>query len=230
MSERKLPVLCPGGTVVCIAPGPSLTVDDVEYVRGKATVLAVSKAIEIVPWADAVLSVDQLWWSRNYQKMRAFSGLKLRTHATNQKVKRGHVGPKYCQGCQRRMVAGQTCWCAGVITLYNDGVRGVCFEPDAIRTTDNSGGAAINVAVHLGAARILLLGYDMGMDERGRRYFSDTGAVTITSPFSGFRKHIATMVAPLKAAGITVLNCSRQSKLECFPRVPLREALVAQAA
>lgn len=225
-----LPRLADGGTVACLAPGPSLTAEDVHAVRGRAVVVAVNDAVRLAPWADVLVSVDQLWWDRNYRKMREFPGLKVRTHATNQTVTRGRVGPQYCQGCQRRLTSAKPCWCHGIVTLFNDGVEGVCFDPTAIRTTHNSGGAAINVAVHLGARRIILLGYDMGPDDRGRRYFHDTEATQLRSPYLTFRKRIATMVEPLRAAGIEVLNCSRQSRLECFPRVPLETALEALAA
>lgn len=231
MSEPRLPRIAEGGTVVCLAPGPSLCREDVEYVRGKATVIAINNAVTLAPWADVIYSSDQLWWNRNAKAMRALPGIKVRVHATHQKVTRGLVGAKYCQGCRRRLIAqDKGCWCAGIVSLFNDGVTGLSLGPDAICTTNNSGGAAINVAVLLGAKTVLLVGYDMGIDDKGRRHFDDAGPTTVTSPYLNFRKHIATMVPPLKAAGITVWNCSRQSKLECFPRVPLREALVAQAA
>ena len=231
MSEPRLPRLADGGTVVCLAPGPSLCREDVEYVRGKATVIAINNAVTLAPWADVIYSSDQLWWNRNAKAMRALPGIKVRVHATHQKVTRGLVGAKYCQGCRRRLIAqDKGCWCAGIVSLFNDGVTGLSLGPDAICTTNNSGGAAINVAVLLGAKTVLLVGYDMGPDEKGRRHFDDVGPAAVTSPYQNFRKHIATMVEPLKKAGITVLNCSRFSRLECFPRVSLREALVAQAA
>lgn len=226
MSERRLPRLCHGGTAVCIASGPSLTTEDVEYVKGKATVIAVNDAIRLAPWADVLVSVDQLWWDKHYRAMREFPGVKVRVNPSMQKMSKA-PSLKYCQGCQRRLVDPEKrkCWCEGIVTLFNGGTAGLSMEPDTICTAHNSGGSAINVSVHLGATRILLLGYDMGSDERGRRHFYDTGAVTVTSPYDKFRKLIGTMVEPLKAAGVEVLNCSRQSRLECFPRVPLREAL-----
>ena len=99
------------------------------------------------------------------------------------------------------------------------------LDPSAIVTGHNSGTSAINVAVHLGAQRIILLGYDMGPDDRGRRHFYDTAAVCISSPFYKFRQLTETMAEPLKAAGIAVYNCSRRTALDCFPLVNLREVL-----
>jgi hypothetical protein len=60
---------------------------------------------------------------------------------------------------------------------------------------------------------------------QGRRHFFDTEPQSCSSPFDKFRKLTATMVEPLKAAGIEVINCSRRTALECFPVMLLREAL-----
>lgn len=108
--------------------------------------------------------------------------------------------------------------------LHNTGEKGVDLTPDSLRTGKNSGSAAINLAVHLGAKRILLLGYDMG-PYQGRHHFCDPAPMQHRSPYEMFRKFMATMVQPLQEAGIEVLNCTRRTNLECFPLVPLEVAL-----
>lgn len=232
-----IPRLAEGATVVCIASGPSLTTEDVQYVRGKAIVIAINDAVlqasdppvmtwkgyeAGTSWADVVYSSDQIWWSAHYRTLRTFQGLKVRVHAKLHKAKVGRTSPLYCAGCDRRLTrAEKACWCEGITTFGNAGERGVCFDPVSICTAENSGGGAINAAVHLGAKRIVLLGYDMGIDERGRRHFYDTGPAFVNSPFLKFRKLIATMAGPLRDAGIEVLNCSRRSALDCFPLASL---------
>lgn len=222
-----LPRLAEGRPVVCLASGPSLTTEDVEYVRGKAVVIAVNDVARFAaPWADVAVSVDSNWWTQHYKTMREFAGLKVRTHPHNHKVNLGRKpNPLYCVRCDARLRKHGNCWCDGIVTLANAGRDGFSMDPTAIVTTYNSGGAAINVAVHLGARRILLLGYDMGPDDKGRRHFFDTEATQITSPFVQFRKSIATMVPHLAAAGVEVINCTRSTRLECFPCQPLHEAL-----
>lgn len=49
-------------SVVVICTGQSLTKEDVDYCRGKAKVIAVSDAIYLAPWADAMVSYDAAWW------------------------------------------------------------------------------------------------------------------------------------------------------------------------
>ena len=219
-----LPRLCSSGTVVCVASGPSLTAEDVEYVRGKATVIAINDAVRLAPWADVVYSSDKGWWLSHVKALQAHPGLKVRVHAGLEKPTERPVDGRHCPGCRLRLPSSGRCWCAGIVTLRNAGPRGLSLDPTAIVTGDNSGTAAINVAVHLGAVRVLLLGYDMGLHQ-GRRHFFDTEPQSCSSPFDKFRKLTATMAEPLKEAGVDVVNCSRRTALECFPLMPLREAL-----
>jgi hypothetical protein len=220
-----LPRLCTSGTVVCLASGPSLVAEDVDYVRWKATVIAINDAIRLAPWADVLYSSDKGWWLSHIKKVRDLPALKVAIHASLSKPTSKPVDGRHCPGCRLRLPASGTCWCVGLVTMNNAGFSGLSMDPTALVNGHNSGSAAINVAVHLGAQRIVLLGYDMGADERGRRHFFDTGATICTSPFDKFRKLTATMVEPLKALGVEVINCSRRTRLECFPCRPLREVL-----
>lgn len=191
------------GTVVCVASGPSLAPEDVAYVRGKATVIAVNDAVNLAPWADVLYSSDPMWWQRR-KWMRDFPGVRVMVDPI-----RAHKN--------RTLPADDH----GVLVLKQTGKEGIEFSPDGLRTAINSGGAAINLAVHLGAKRILLLGYDMGPD-RGRHHFYDTEKSKGYSAYEVFIKLIGTMAQPLKDAGIEVVNCSVRSALKCFPMVPLR--------
>lgn len=49
--------------VVCT--GQSVTQEDVDYLRGKCKVVAVSDAYKLAPWADAMVSHDSKWWASN---------------------------------------------------------------------------------------------------------------------------------------------------------------------
>lgn len=48
--------------VAVLCTGESLTQADVDYCRGKCKVVAVSDAIFMAPWADAMVSFDKAWW------------------------------------------------------------------------------------------------------------------------------------------------------------------------
>jgi hypothetical protein len=79
---------------------------------------------------------------------------------------------------------------------------------------------SINVAVHLGASRVLLLGVDMQGGHFFGRHPNNSGP-----PFSMCLQRFETLVEPLKTAGVEVLNCSRKTALKAFPRVELEQAI-----
>lgn len=204
-----LPRLAEGRTVVCLAPGPSLTVADAEYCRGKAVVIAINDAIEAAPWADVLYSSDAGWWLKRHA-CPDFTGLRVTVDARPQGWN-GHIRTF-----------------ESIIPLRIAKVDGLELDPAVgIATTANSGGAAINVAVHLGSKRVVLVGYDLGLDGKRRRHFNDpqNARQDADGPYASFRQRIGTMAAPLKAAGVEVINCSRKTRLDAFPRQPLEAVL-----
>lgn len=206
----KVPRLWPHATVFILASGPSLTAEDVDAVRGKARVVCVNDAVRLAPWADCLYSSDGPWWKR-MKGAPEFTGLKFCIEKAA-----GAGVDSY----------GRTWPSVGV--LRNAGLTGLSLEPTAICHYKNSGGAAINLAVLLGASRIILLGYDMKLGPHGVKHF--TGERGTSSPYPDFRRYIGTMVKPLEAAGVDVVNASRQTALTCFPRVSLDDVLQKVAA
>lgn len=184
--------------VVCLATGPSLTAEDVDYCHGKAVVIAVNDAYRLAPWADVLIANDAAWW----------------------RVHRGvpdFAGEKYC-------LEASAATSGAVTVLDYTGETGIETEPTGLRSGRCSGGAAINVALHLGATRIVLLGYDM----RGDHFFGRHPApLRTTQPhqFETFRDALATMADPLHRLGVSVINCTPASALTCFPSGDLRAVL-----
>jgi len=201
-----VPRLWPGETIVCLATGPSLTSADVDYCRGRARVIAVKNASDLAQWADAVYSADSdttLWWKRNGDRLHAYSGLRYTLDPAAAK------------------------WAT---VLRNTGFTGLELDPSGLRTGKNSGYQAINLAVHLGAKRIILLGYDMQTGPKGEDHFFGAHPFNARPPLAMFVPFFDTLVEPLRAAGVEILNASRVSALTCFPKVALVESLEAVAA
>lgn len=63
--------------VAVLCTGPSLTQADVDYCRGRCKVVAVSDAIYMAPWADALVSYDDGWWKAHNPD---FAGPKYHCH------------------------------------------------------------------------------------------------------------------------------------------------------
>lgn len=193
-----------GATAVCIGSGPSLTPADVDYVRGKARVIVVNTTYQLAPWADVLYAADAPWWD-HYAGAPDFGGLKVSIEQT--------IAGERGRRPQER-------W--GVTVLKNTGVHGLEQDPSGLRTGRNSGYQAIGLAYHLGASRIVLLGYDM----RGAHWHpAHPASVRKGMHHHLWRQAFATLAEPLRAAGVTVVNASRETALDAFPRMPLQDAL-----
>ncbi len=199
-----VPRLWPNSTIVCVATGPSVTAEDVDYCCDKAKVIAINDAYKLALWADVLYACDAKWWRwAHTDKGR---------HPTFAQFK----GLKY------GLMAGVGQW-PGVQRLKHTGADGLERHPAAIRHGSNSGYQAINLAMHFGAKRILLLGYDMGAT--GRKHFHGNHPDGSAPPFASCLRHFATLVSPLKAAGVEVINCTRKTALTVFPQMSIQQAL-----
>lgn len=190
-----VPRCWPGETFVLLGCGPSLTEADVDACRGQARVIAINQAYTLASWADVLYACDARWWAW-HKGVPAFAGLK---YALEKDAAR---------------------W-PGVQVLKNTGTEGLERDASGVKTGKNSGFQAINLAVHLGAAKILLLGYDM----HGAHFFGDYPWAPTIPPFHSFLDRFATLVEPLKALGVEVVNCTPRSALKAFPFQPLAQAL-----
>jgi len=191
----------PESVVVCVASGPSLTASDVAYVRGKARVIAINDTVTWAPWADILYSSHRSWWKKNGKD---FAGLRYSVGEL--------VGGT--EGIPKR---------PDVQVLKNTGETGLERDRYGVRTGRNSGYAAINLAVHLGAKRIVLLGYNMSRFE-GRSHFEGV-PYSGNSPYPEFVKCFRTIVQPLRDAGVEIVNCTPGSALTMFPVTALREVI-----
>lgn len=209
----------PNSTIVCIGGGPSLLPGDVAQCRGVAHVIAVNDAIALAPWADVLYSGDREWWGHRRDEVRAFAGLKYR------------VRPSLKEDLTEFSEQFHD-----VHLLAPTGHEGVERDPAGLRIGlrggQNSGYQAMNLAVHLGASRILLLGYDMQEGPNGEtHWFGDQAwRASRPSPYKMMVRSFDSLVDPLKQIGIDVINCSRRTALTQFQRLPIERMLSSEVA
>lgn len=103
---------------------------------------------------------------------------------------------------------------------------GLSKEPGKIHTGMNSGYAALNHAYHLGAERVILLGYDMQMENDRRHWFgAHPDGMEVASNYGNFIARFQT-VRPADY-GMEVWNCTRRTALRCFPVYDLDDVCAA---
>ena len=200
-SAPAVPRRWPESTIVCIGGGPSLTADDVDYCRHRAPVVAINDAYRLAPWADVLYAADYQWWKWHKDAVCDFAGEKYT------------LQPQSTQ------------YDPSVVVLQNTGEHGLDPDPGCLRTGRNSGVQAINVAIHLGAVRVLLLGYDMSRAVGGPTHWFGNHPNGVVSPYATFIERFNALPVALAALGVTVINCSRATALTCFPRQTIEEAL-----
>ena len=224
----SVPRLWPGETLAILANGPSLTQEQATFCRGRARVIAVNDSYLLAPWADLHYFCDAKWyeWHRQFESpaqalfgreramalFHGFPGIRvtlepsavLRKYEPSLKVLRNDSSPPDVKPRP----------------------EGLCLEPDGVRTGRNSGYQVINLAVHTGVRRILLLGYDMGAVDGKTHWFGEHPRPSGAGIFaSTFLPMFETLVEPLEALGVEVLNCTPGSALTVFPRRPLADCL-----
>lgn len=199
-----------GETVACLATGPSLCQSDVDQLRGRVRVIAINDAYRLCPWADVLYACDPSWWI-HHQGVPSFPGQKWSLDHSQWK------------GYEHKY--------PDIQRLRHTGDTGLELDPSGLRSGKNSGFQALGLAVHFGAARILLLGYDMRAPKGSPvHFFGDHKWGPSRPPFPSFLAHFDTLVEPLRLAGVEVFNCTPESDLRCFPCRRLADVLPVEVA
>jgi hypothetical protein len=97
--------------------------------------------------------------------------------------------------------------------------KGLSTEPKCLSTGNNSGYAAINLAYHLGAKVIVLLGLDMKLSAERCHVHSPHPALFLQRYIDNMLPMFDSLVEPLAAAGVAVVNAGPDSAIECFPKL-----------
>lgn len=201
-----VPRLWSGATIVVVGSGPSLTIADLHTCReAGAKLLVINDGWRLID-ADVLYAADYHWWKALRDSGITDTQLPPLKFSLEQFVT--EVWPT-------------------VTPLTYAGKSGLSDDPACIYSGGHSGYQAIGVAAHLVGprSRIILLGCDMQQGRNGSHHFVGHPRPTGNLKYHIWRPLYATLVAPLAARSIEILNCSRRTALTCFPCVPLEQAL-----
>lgn len=189
--------------IVCVASGPSIQDDDIALLKkhheaGKCKVITVNCSFRLTPWADMLIARDLAWWELYGDEMRAvFNGVSWSTSEA--------VVAKYNTEFMR-LHKGNRYLAVG---------SGLCDS--------SSGQQAINLAIYLGARRIILIGFEANANVDKRHFFgSHPGDNPTNALYSEWHTRMSEL---LKATTTPIVNCSTNSAYKCFERKPLKEVL-----
>lgn len=206
----------PRGWADCVvaAPGPSLTEAVAETVAARADdcrLVVVNDAYMRLPSADVLYAGDARWWDLRGPTCE-FSGERWSVHEVKLTDKLA-IAARYGV----RLVAGSR----------QIDAPGFSLDPRRIHYGNSSGFQAINLAIHFGAKRILLVGFDMRTPGPGElRHFNGE----YPDPSMNCAKYEHFLPAFVAAARtlpptIRIVNCTPRSALRCFPMGDLEAEL-----
>ncbi len=188
-----------GDTIYIVGGGSSLKDFDFHQLRNK-TIIAINKAFLHIPFAQVLYWSDTRFFEWHEKEIEQFKGIKIT-----------------CRPQPKRN---------DIINLLNTGKNGLETMSYGIRDGGNSGYAAINLAYHLGAKTIILLGFDMYTNGKETHWHDGYNSTANTEVMSKLMiPNFDTLVSPLEKRKVKVYNTSLNSKLECFPKITIEAAL-----
>lgn len=192
-------------TAFVLCGGTSVTDEICEALRGR-NVIAVNTMYRKALWAPMMFFAD-MWWYVNEKRTsletwKAFKGLKL----TKQTISNE---PNIC------------------MLFWESAASGISRRSDGVAVGHTSAQAAINIAVHKGASRIVLLGVDNCRAPNGRAHCHEEypGNRCLEEGWQKKENDLGYMVKPLEELGVEVLNASPISTLPFWPKIELKDVL-----
>jgi len=196
-----VPKMFTGETIYIIGGGHSLKNFNFDSLVGRKTI-AINKAILYHEKADVLYWTDGRFYTWFKNNIDSYKGLKFALKPLN-------------------------AYTPDIQVLKKGKQYGLETDPQILAHGFNSGYAAINLAYHLGAARIILLGFDM-CNDGVISHFHDgyptkpAGEHIYKDKFlPGFKQ----LGLDLRAAGVQVMNATSYSRLNVFPKISIEEAL-----
>ncbi|WP_027037890.1 methyltransferase domain-containing protein [Mesorhizobium ciceri] len=187
-----------GETAFVLAGGASVKTIDLSRLKGRR-VIAINSAHLTWPDAAILFFADARWWTDVGSKERPAVGRLVTTS----------------QGGPRDVVR---------LTKIDPGA-GIASKPNQLALARTSVTGAINLAVHLGCRRVVLLGVDGRFAEDGTRHHH--GAAYPWPLIKGsFELHAAEFraVAPsLKKSGVEIINANPDSAIDVWPKMPFED-------
>jgi len=176
-------------------------------------IIGINNAYQLGTWIDILFFGDSHWYLEHRGKLAVWPGLKV------------CCDQKFANRPRNKM--------EGIKFLERDTERreGITSNLSKVSWNANSGAAAISLAHHLGVRRINLLGFDMAMDAANTyshwhgSHMPPGQKIKRTPPFKKHLKGFPAIARDAKDLGIEIYNLSPFSKIDCFPKITLEEAL-----
>jgi hypothetical protein len=191
---------------VLVGGGPSLRGFDFGRLKGVGHVLGINQSMFDSP-CEAGVTIDHLFISNNVEQLRVFAASRPLYLITG-----AHAGLPVIYGA---------------VYLNSEDRLGLSSNPSVIHRGSTSGYAALGIAVVKRARRIVLLGFDYGVQPDAHHYHDCYSWYSKASSQSwgAWARKYPWAAADCSRRGIEVINASPASVLTCFKKTTIEEAL-----
>lgn len=196
---------------VIIASGPSLTKEQINYCYGKAIIIAINDNYQLCPWADYLYACDPHWWER-HQDNPALLNFRGKKYTQD---KNWNDSPNYAKIHEKH----------DITTIESRGGNGLSLDKNYIYQGSHSGYQAINLAYHLGAKKIILIGYDQKPSAEGQYHWFKNYEGMCKSNYNSQTSALITIADHAPELGLEIINCTIDTALTCFPKKDLKDVL-----
>lgn len=165
----------------------------------------INTTFRLAPWADVLYACDEKWWDCYAAEVAATTAAERWTVDV--------------AGAAKHALN----WIEGVVG------QGLCKRVGRLFLGGNSGYQAVGLAYQWGAARIVLLGYDMQQTGGRAHWHKDhPGRLGNIGMYEAWVGRFVELARDLLAESIQVINATRVTALSCFRQQPIDEALDMQ--
>lgn len=166
-------------------------------------IIAVNMAYKIGTWMDCVFFGDHGFLDHREGELLGWPGLRI-TSAPETTTYQGRLK-----------------------IVERDTVKkiGSSPEPNKICWNMNSGSAAIDLAVHFGAKRIILLGFDMKLDGANNQHWHKYYTSNLQSIQATMKMHLKSfpVLAEDLKGRVEIINASPDSAIDSFPKMAFKD-------
>jgi len=176
-------------------------------------VIGINVAYLLGDWIDMVFFGDKGFFLKHQNELAVFPGLKVSCHPRADRydwIKYTPKDPKHG--------------------------KGISSNPNMVSWNGNSGAAAISIAVHAGAKRVILLGFDMKLNDKQEQHWHDAYGKIVNKdnkntkkikslPFGRHLTGFEQIAKDAKRMEVEILNCCPDSAIKEFPKFTAKELL-----
>lgn len=179
----------------------------------KKHIIGINVAYMLGDWVDMMFFGDKRFFLERRRRLAEFPGLKVSCHQTLNHARYKADRIKY-------------------LVKDRNKPKGISFDSRKVSWNANSGAAAISIAAHTGVSRIILLGFDMKMNDAEeqhwhKEYMKDKSYKMPPTKLP-FERHLIGfnhIMKDAKKLGIEIINACPDSAITQFRKTTVKELL-----